>query len=521
MEFQCDYCNVVFTDFEQYLRHKYIIHNGQQLRRVTCEDGLTWNSFFKKFEKWSRTKLLLRSTRRQLNANESVETFVENSNLSFGAGNNDSIPIRQQVLPEATILASVFEHFESQKNTHPSEQQVNPLANRNQISVVSGCSQIPFRNLQIRPVTFKTSSEVSNHNTKSIDILSSHFGTTDKAGQTPFVNRETQNLIKNFENSNEYYRVAMNCQTSCVLKTDEGSSSTNQAEYFDLRKDFASKLPPKSSRQFYDEKTTVIIQNQVERRLSGYDTDETKLKKQKRSTERSGSHSGEKTFMLFTDFEQYLRHKYITHNGQELSRLTCSDGLTWNSFFKEFEKWSRTKLSLLSSRRQLNANESVETFVENSNLSFGAGNNEPIPIRQQVLPKGTISPSVFEHFESQKNTYPSEQQVNPLANRNQLNVVPRGSQIHFCNIQIRPDTCKTSREVSNHNTPSIDILSSYLGTTDEAGQTPFVNRESHNLIKNFENSNEYYRAAMSSQSFCHLKTDEGNCSRNQAEYFDF
>ncbi|GFT40565.1 hypothetical protein NPIL_100221, partial [Nephila pilipes] len=127
MEFQCDYCNVVFTDFEQYLRHKYITHNGQELRRFTCDDGLTWNSFFKEFEKWSRTELSHRSTRRQLNENESVETFVEINNLSFGEA-NDSIPIRQQVLSEGTISASVFEPFESHKNTRPSEQQVNPLA---------------------------------------------------------------------------------------------------------------------------------------------------------------------------------------------------------------------------------------------------------------------------------------------------------------------------------------------------------------------------------------------------------
>ncbi|GFS28146.1 hypothetical protein NPIL_253761 [Nephila pilipes] len=321
MEFQCDYCNVVFTDFEQYLRHKYITHNGQQLRRVTCEDGMTWNSFFKIFEKWSETELSIRSTMRQLNENESVEKFVEINNLSLGAGKNDSIPIRQQVLPEGTISASIFEHFESQKNTHPSEQQVNPLANKNQISVVSRGSQIPFLNPQIRPDTCKTTCEVSNHNTPSIDIVSSHLGTTHKTRQISFVNRETQNLIKNFENSNEYYRAAMNSQTFCVLKTDEGSSSTNQAEYFDLKNDFASKLPPKSSRQFYDEKTTVITQNQDERRLSGYDTDETKLKKQKRSTQRSGSHSRGKTFVC----DIYISYHGLCENVK--SRILLLDSL--------------------------------------------------------------------------------------------------------------------------------------------------------------------------------------------------
>ncbi|GFU18032.1 hypothetical protein NPIL_192911 [Nephila pilipes] len=566
MEFSCDYCKVVFTDIEQYLRHKYIIHDGRELRRLNCDNGLTWNYFFKKFEKWSGTELSIRSKRSQLNEKKSVETFVEVYKRSFGEINNDPIPIRQQVLPEEAISATIFEHFESHKNTHSSEQQVNPLSNRNQVSVVSRCSQIHFRNPQIRPDTCERSCKVSDHTTPSIDILSSHLRTIDKARQTIIVNRETQNLFKNFENSNEYYRAEMSSQSLCLLKTDEGSSSTNQAEYLYFRKDIASESPPlshfveskkkkikyKSSRKIYNEKPTVNIQDQDEEKPSGYQNDETKLKKPKRSTQRSGTHSGEKTYVLaewsccqydnrhvfclhmglnpnvpklrcdycngvLIDIEHYLKHKYITHYGQRLCPLTSDDRLSWQSFLERFAAWSRRELVNRSTRGQVKANERVDTPAEDDNLYFGEVHFDQIPIRQQVLTQGGTSSSVYDHFERHNYNQLSGQQMYQQFYTNQLPWAPNCKPMESCNLQMRPGTSTSEifSGIPHLNRPALAGFTSHFLNTQNPIQPSIVNRSTHQCKTSYENSVAIYREPMS--------TGEGHAESpfaKEAQYYD-
>ncbi|GFU11697.1 hypothetical protein NPIL_429761, partial [Nephila pilipes] len=62
----------------------------------------------------------------------------------------------------------------------------------------------------------------------------------------------------------------------------------------------------------------------------------------------------------FNDIEHYLRHKYITHNAQELFRPTSDDELTWNSFFESFGAWSRREFAILSTTRSISHSEYLE-----------------------------------------------------------------------------------------------------------------------------------------------------------------
>ncbi|GFT97193.1 hypothetical protein NPIL_18501, partial [Nephila pilipes] len=92
MEFRCDYCKVVFIDIEHFLKHKYIIHDGQGFRRLTTDDELTWRSFLENFKARSRRELDERSARIQENTNERVETTGEVINLSTGVvGNHETL----------------------------------------------------------------------------------------------------------------------------------------------------------------------------------------------------------------------------------------------------------------------------------------------------------------------------------------------------------------------------------------------------------------------------------------------
>ncbi|GFU08763.1 hypothetical protein NPIL_101691 [Nephila pilipes] len=185
MGLRCDYCSLVFTNIKHYLRHKYIIHAGQELRRQTSDDRMTWQSFLTNFEAWSRMELVNRSTRRRVNTNESVEGTGDVINLSFGEGDNNQNPICQQVLSQRAISASVFDTFERHSNAQPSVQQVNSPVKRNHICVVSRCTQSHSCNPQMRPEfgTSETIRGIPHENRPSLESFPSHLETTKKPNE--------------------------------------------------------------------------------------------------------------------------------------------------------------------------------------------------------------------------------------------------------------------------------------------------------------------------------------------------
>ncbi|GFU27460.1 hypothetical protein NPIL_505951 [Nephila pilipes] len=293
MEFRCDYCKVVFTDIEHYLKHKYITHDGQELRRIKTDDGLTWRSFLENFKARSRRELYERSARIRVNTNESVETTGEVINRSYGVVGNHETIIREQVLYEGSISGSVFGNFERHNRTQLSVQQVNPPVDRNQTCVTSRFRQMHFCIPQVRPETCEISCKVSDNTCPSNHSLSLHVEKIDSSRKSSSVNRSTQNLITNFENSNEFFRAPISTSSLSLVKIDAGSTSGYIDQYLNFKKDFAhksidhscseefktKKLKTKSSRKFCNDKITVILQDHDVRRATGYLPGETKSNK--------------------------------------------------------------------------------------------------------------------------------------------------------------------------------------------------------------------------------------------------
>ncbi|GFS68118.1 hypothetical protein NPIL_253281, partial [Nephila pilipes] len=285
----------VFTDMEHYLKHKYITHDGQEFRRLTTDDDLTWRSFLENFKAWSRRELDERSARIQENTNERVQTPGEVINLSSGVVGNHETLIREQVLSKGEISGSLYGNFERHNITQPSVQQVNPPVNRNQTCVTSQCCPLHSCNPQMSPDTcsYETSIEGLDNTCPSIDTLSLQLERKHNPRKTSSVNRCTQNLKRKIENSNEFFRAPMSSPSWSLLKTDAGSSSENQAQHFNFKKDFTTKstdqsfseefktkkMKTKFSRMFCFDKSIVILQNHDENRPFGYHTDERKWNK--------------------------------------------------------------------------------------------------------------------------------------------------------------------------------------------------------------------------------------------------
>ncbi|GFT74840.1 hypothetical protein NPIL_502111 [Nephila pilipes] len=96
----------------------------------------------------------------------------------------------------------------------------------------------------------------------------------------------------------------MSSPSSSLVKTEERSSSENQGQYFNFKKDFThkstaqtcseesktKKMKMKSSRMFCFDKITVILQDHDENRTFGYRTVERIMKKKSSSTDRSLTH---------------------------------------------------------------------------------------------------------------------------------------------------------------------------------------------------------------------------------------
>ncbi|GFS33775.1 hypothetical protein NPIL_518901 [Nephila pilipes] len=218
MEFRCDYCKEVFYSIEHYLRHKYITHDGQKLRPLTSNDRLTWDSFLENFAAWSGRESANTSTRRQVNANETVDTSVGVENHSFATVDIDHIPIRQQMMLQGEtsssgchasqtklrLRPSSTQSSETQdgKKSHALGMQFSPPISRNKTCMAIRCSQMHSGNPSMRPeiCTYETSFEVSDPTRPSIDILYSQIENIDNQRETSTVNRGTKNLITNFEN---------------------------------------------------------------------------------------------------------------------------------------------------------------------------------------------------------------------------------------------------------------------------------------------------------------------------------
>ncbi|GFS91079.1 hypothetical protein NPIL_691341, partial [Nephila pilipes] len=250
MEFRCDYCKVIFTDIEHYLKHKYIIHDGQGFRRQTTDGELTWRSFLENFKARSRRELDERSARIQENTNERVETTGEVINLSSGVVGQHETLIREQVLTDSSISGSLFVNFERHNSTQRSVQQVNPPVNRNETCATSRCDPMHSCNPQMSPdtCTYETTIESFDNTCPSISL---HLEKIENRNKTSNINRSTQNLLRNTENSNEFFREPISSRSLCLVKTNAGSSSGNQAQYFDSKKDFANK----STAQSYSEES--------------------------------------------------------------------------------------------------------------------------------------------------------------------------------------------------------------------------------------------------------------------------
>ncbi|GFT77390.1 hypothetical protein NPIL_653581 [Nephila pilipes] len=303
MEFRCDYCKVIFTDIEHYLKHKYITHDGQGFRRLTTDDELTWRSFLENFKARSRRELNERSARIQENTNERLQTPGEVINLSSGVVGNHENLIREQVLSEGEISGFLYGNFERNSSTRLSVQQVNPPVNRNETCVTSQCDPMHSCNPQMNPDTclYETTIEGLDNTCPSISL---HLEKIENRRKTSNINRSTQNLLRNTENSNEGFRGPISSRSLCLVKTNAGSSSGNQAQYFDSKKDFANKstaqsyseeskmkkMKSKSSRTFCNDKSTIILQDHDEKRPSGYLSGDTKSNKKSSFSKRSLTH---------------------------------------------------------------------------------------------------------------------------------------------------------------------------------------------------------------------------------------
>ncbi|GFS80304.1 hypothetical protein NPIL_637311, partial [Nephila pilipes] len=234
MEFRCDYCKVVFTDIEHYLKHKYIIHDGQGFRRLTTDDELTWRSFLENFKARSRRELDERSARIQENTNERVETTGEVINLSSGVVGHHETLIREQVLTDSSISGSLFVNLERHNNTQRSVQQVNPPFDRNETCAISRCDPMHSCNPQMSPDTCTNETTIESFD-NTCPSISLHLEKIENRRKSSNINRSTQNLLRNTENSNEFFREPISSRSLCLVKTNAGSSSGNQAQYFDSK----------------------------------------------------------------------------------------------------------------------------------------------------------------------------------------------------------------------------------------------------------------------------------------------
>ncbi|GFT81208.1 hypothetical protein NPIL_149511, partial [Nephila pilipes] len=238
------------------------------------DDGLTWQSFLENFKAWSRRELDEQSTRIRVNTNESVETTGEVINRSYGVVGHHETLIREQVLYEGSISGSVFGNFERNSSTQPSVQQFNPPFDRNETCVTSQCSPMHSCNPQMNPdtCTYETTIEGLDNTCLSISL---HLENIENRRKSSNINRSTQNLLRNTENSNEFFQEPISSRSLCLVKTNAGSSSGNQAQYFDSKKNFANKstaqsyseeskmkkMKSKSSRKSCNDKNTVILQD--------------------------------------------------------------------------------------------------------------------------------------------------------------------------------------------------------------------------------------------------------------------
>ncbi|GFS50391.1 hypothetical protein NPIL_644991 [Nephila pilipes] len=100
----------------------------------------------------------------------------------------------------------------------------------------------------------------------------------------------------------------------------------------------------------------------------------------------------------FSSIKHYLRHKYITRDGQMLRPLTSDERLSRQSFLERFAAWSVRKLAKRSTRIRANANERLDTPAKDKTLYFGEVHFDQIAICQQVLTQGGTSFSVFDHI---------------------------------------------------------------------------------------------------------------------------
>ncbi|GFU41870.1 hypothetical protein NPIL_572161 [Nephila pilipes] len=243
MEFRCDYCNVVFTGIEHYLKHKYITHEGQRFRPLTIDDRLSWQSFFERFAAWNVRELANRSTRMRVNANERVDTPAEDYNLYFGEVHFDQIPIRQQVLTQGGTSSSFYDHFERHNYNQLSGQKMYQQINTNKLHSAPNCKPMESCNLQMRPgtSTSETFSGIPHLNRPALAGFTSHLINTQIPIQPSILKISTHQCKTSYENSVAIYREPMSTEESHAE-----SPFAKQEQYDFVRKCHASKSPQKN-----------------------------------------------------------------------------------------------------------------------------------------------------------------------------------------------------------------------------------------------------------------------------------
>ncbi|GFU08760.1 hypothetical protein NPIL_101681 [Nephila pilipes] len=313
MEFRCDYCNEVFYSIEHYLRHKYITHDGPKLRPLIFDDRLTWQSFLERFAAWSKWELANRSTRRQVNANERVDTPAKDDNLYFGEVHFNQIPIRQGILTQGGTSSSVFDRIERHNYSQLSGQQMHQQINTNQLHWAPSSHRMESYNLQMRPGTSSTVtfSGIPHLNRPTLTGFSSLLTHTQNPIQPSIVNRSTTNCMKSNENSVAIFREPLSTEVRYAE-----SSFAKQAQYHNIRKHYASESHPeknlvefkkqhlnsKCSVQSLNNQTALHTEDHIENLPSDSHASQTKLKGKSRSAQRSETQTGKKSHISVTVF---------------------------------------------------------------------------------------------------------------------------------------------------------------------------------------------------------------------------
>ncbi|GFY60230.1 hypothetical protein TNIN_14531 [Trichonephila inaurata madagascariensis] len=181
-EYWCDSCKLQFKHYKQFLSHKYLSHDEQELQREIDSDGEASQNFSNNFKSSCEMHIGKILVKEKIKNNERTDSSEDFYNPLFDSRDYESVQFHHGLLTESTAKPSSFERAKEQSQEPRSRCHLNPENITNERSLLLKYNQTEICRLEGNTgVNRSQSSMLSESNqleTYFGDIFELHLGDT-------------------------------------------------------------------------------------------------------------------------------------------------------------------------------------------------------------------------------------------------------------------------------------------------------------------------------------------------------